>query len=191
MHKPSNHNEIVTRVNANLELLDLFSNIKDMANKDFLTGLYNRRFFFESGNAIYINAKRQNENLAVAMVDIDLFKKINDTYGHDIGDIAIKEVKKILTHHLRKSDLVARFGGEEFCILLHDISLENIEKLFEKVRVSFENNIIKTNGVEISYTVSIGVYYGLSDSLESLINLSDESLYEAKETGRNKVIIKS
>lgn len=190
INKPFTHNEIVTRVNSNLELLDLFGKIRDMANKDFLTGAYNRRHFFENGNSIYSKNKRKNTPLAVAMIDIDKFKNINDSYGHDIGDIAIKEVKNILDKTLRASDLMARFGGEEFCILLEDITLEDTKLLFEKIRETFEKNVIDANGTKISYTVSTGIYFGFSDSLEDMIRLSDEALYTAKESGRNRVEIK-
>lgn len=191
INKPFTHNEVVTTVNANLEVLDLFNQIKNLANKDFLTGAYNRRYFFESGTAIFLKGKRKNKPLAVAMLDIDKFKNINDTYGHDVGDVAIKEIKRILDDTLRKSDLMARFGGEEFCILLEDILLEDTDKLFEKIRQSFESNIMNIGEKTISYTVSIGVKFGLSDSLEEMIRLSDEALYFAKENGRNQVKINS
>jgi diguanylate cyclase (GGDEF)-like protein len=125
------------------------------------------------------------------MIDIDKFKNINDTYGHDIGDIAIQEVKKILDKNLRTSDLMARFGGEEFCILLEDITIENTKLLFEKIRKKFEENVIDADGTKISYTISTGIYFGFSDSLEDMIRLSDEALYIAKESGRNRVEIKS
>ncbi len=189
INKPFTHNEVVTTVNSNLELLDLFDQIKNLANKDFLTGAYNRRYFFDSGTAIFLKEKRKKKALAVAMLDIDKFKNINDTYGHDVGDVAIKEIKRILDETLRKSDLMARFGGEEFCILLEDISLENTHKLFEKIRERFESNIIDIGGKTISYTVSIGIQFGLSDSLEEMIRLSDKALYFAKENGRNQVKI--
>lgn len=191
INKPFTENEIIIRVNSNLELLDLFETINDMANKDFLTGAYNRRYFFDSGESIYSKNKRKKTPMAVAMIDIDKFKNINDTYGHDIGDIAIKEIKKVLDKNLRASDLMARFGGEEFCILLEDITLEDTKKLFQNIREKFEENIIDANGVEISYTVSTGIYFGISDSLEEMIRLSDEALYTAKESGRNRVEIKS
>ena len=191
INKPFTDNDIVTRVNSNLELLDLFGQIKDMANKDFLTGAYNRRYFFDSGESIYGKNKRKKSSLAVAMIDIDKFKNINDTYGHDIGDIAIQEVKKILDKNLRTSDLMARFGGEEFCILLEDITLENAKLLFEKIRKKFEENVIDADGTNISYTVSTGIYFGFADSLEEMIRLSDEALYTAKESGRNRVEIKA
>lgn len=190
VHKPFSQYEIIARINANLELVDLFDKINDMANKDFLTGAYNRRFFYEIGETIYKKASRKKSNLAVAMIDIDKFKSINDTYGHDIGDIAIKEVKKILDTNLRSSDLMARFGGEEFCVLLEDISIKNVQALFEKIRQNFQNNIITIGDVKISYTVSIGIYYRLAYSLDETIRLSDESLYMAKERGRNKIVIK-
>ncbi|MCK9492091.1 MAG: diguanylate cyclase [Sulfurimonas sp.] len=190
INKRFTHNEIVTRVNSNLELLELFARIKEMANKDFLTGAYNRRYFFEAGNSIYAKNSRKEIPMAVAMLDIDKFKNINDTYGHDIGDIAIKEVKKIFDKNLRNSDLMARFGGEEFCVLLEDTSLEHVEILFEKIRKKFEDNIIKIGSTNINYTVSIGIYFGLAHSLEEMIRLSDEALYEAKESGRNMIKIK-
>jgi len=189
IHKPFTDNEIITRINSNLELLDLFSTIKDMANKDFLTDLYNRRYFFESGKPILSKNKRKKQNIAVAMIDIDKFKNLNDTYGHDIGDIAIKEVKTILEDTLRASDLIARFGGEEFCILLEDISEEHTLEVFEKIRVNFEKNTIQIPKGTISYTVSIGIAYGISRNLDEMIKLSDEALYTSKETGRNKVTL--
>ena len=189
INKPFTHNEVATTINSILETLNLFEQINDMANKDFLTGAYNRRYFFESGSAIFSKARRKDSPIAVAMLDIDKFKNINDTHGHDIGDIAIKEVKRILDSNLRQSDLMARFGGEEFCILLEDISYEDVQKLFEKIRKSFEDNIIDADGTQISYTVSLGIQYGMADSLEEMVRLSDEALYYAKENGRNQVKI--
>lgn len=187
--KPYTNEELSVRVNVSLELIDLFRQNKDTANKDFLTGMYNRRYFFESGTPILDKSNRRKEPVGIAMLDIDLFKKINDSYGHDIGDIAIKEIAVILKKFLRSSDLLARFGGEEFCILLDDISFEDLSSKFEEIRSAFEKNIIIQNDLQFSYTVSIGIYYGNSNSLEDIINLSDKALYEAKETGRNRVII--
>jgi len=181
--------EFAVRINVNLELVDLFRQGKDIASKDYLTGLYNRRFFFESGVPILQKAKRKKHSFTVAMLDIDFFKKINDTYGHNIGDIAIKEVATILHKYLRESDLISRFGGEEFCILMEDISIESTQERFEKIRTVFQNNIIQVKKINFSYTVSIGIFYGFSNTLEEMVKLSDEALYEAKETGRNKVII--
>ena len=190
INKPFSHNEIVTRINTNLELLDLFELVKDMANKDYLTGMFNRRYFFASGESIFQKSVRKEKSIALVMIDIDHFKKINDLYGHDIGDIAIKEVSKILNDNLRTSDLIARFGGEEFCILLEDINPDDLEILFEKIRVVFEANVIKTDEITFSYTVSIGMFFGLDNSLKEMITYADEALYEAKAAGRNQIVLK-
>ncbi|RLA80324.1 MAG: REC domain-containing diguanylate cyclase [Epsilonproteobacteria bacterium] len=189
INKPYSEIEVITRVNSNLKLLELFQETKDMANKDFMTGAYNRRFFFDCGQSIFGKAKRDKKDLCIAMLDIDKFKIINDTYGHDVGDVAICEVANILNDNLNKTNLMARFGGEEFCILLENISLEEIEQLFEKIRAIFENNIIKINGLEINFTVSIGIYYGIEEDLEEMIKKSDDGLYYCKNNGRNQIAI--
>lgn len=191
INKPYSETEVITRVNSNLDLVDLFKETKDMANKDFLTGLYNRRFFFESGNVILEKAKRENRNLTLAMFDIDKFKKINDTYGHEVGDIAICEVRKIVDKYLRSSDLVARFGGEEFCILIDNITFDDSKKLLEKIRLAFEENILKINGLELKFTVSIGAFYGINSNLEEMIKVADDGLYKCKNSGRNSVYIEN
>ncbi|MCK5110390.1 MAG: diguanylate cyclase [Arcobacteraceae bacterium] len=189
INKPYSEIEVITRINSNLELLELFQKTKDMANKDFMTGAYNRRFFFDSGQSIFGKAKREKKDIAVAMFDIDKFKNINDTYGHDVGDVAIIEVANILNENLRDTDLMARFGGEEFCVLLEDISLEDVEILFEKIRGIFENNIIKINDSEIKFTTSIGICYGMEEDLEAMIKRSDDGLYYCKNNGRNQIAI--
>ena len=189
IYKPYSVIEVMTRINSNLELLDLFEKTRDMANKDFMTGAYNRRFFFDSGEAIFEKANRDKKEICVAMFDIDKFKNINDTYGHDVGDVAICEVANILNDNLRESDLMARFGGEEFCVLLENISLEEVEILFEKIRKVFEDNIIKINNLEINFTTSIGICYGIEENLENMIKKADEGLYFCKNNGRNQVAI--
>ena len=191
MSKPFTSSEVISRVNSNLELIDLFAQITYMANRDFMTGVYNRRYFFESGNRIFLKAKRKALPVAVAMLDIDKFKNINDMYGHSIGDLAIKEVNKILEKNLRSTDLIARFGGEEFCILLDEITVEDLQKRFEQIRNDFETNILVISGRNIKYTVSFGIAYGMLDSLEEMIKLSDEALYFSKKNGRNQVTLQN
>lgn len=187
--KPYNEIEVITRVNSNLGILELFQATKDLANKDFLTNLYNRRFFFETGNKTFEKAKNKNKNIAVVMCDIDKFKSINDTYGHDVGDIAICEVARILNMNLRSTDLLARFGGEEFCILLENISFEEVQVLFEKIRAKFESNTLEVTNHHLTFTISIGVCYGLKSNLEAMIKTADEGLYFCKNNGRNQVKI--
>ncbi len=189
LNKPYSEIELITRINSNLELLELFEKTRDMANKDFMTGSYNRRYFFEKGQSIFSKAKRNKNDIALAMFDIDKFKNINDTYGHDVGDVAIIEVANILNKHLRPNDLLARFGGEEFCVLLENISLSEIGMLFEKIRLVFQKNIIKVNDLEIMFTASIGICYGMEDDLESMIKKSDDGLYFCKNNGRNQIAI--
>ena len=191
IHKPYVFDELNVRINSNLNTIELFKKANDLANKDFLTGAYNRRYFFEASSAIVTKNNRKQKEIAVATIDIDKFKKINDTYGHDVGDVAIKEVIRVVKSCIRNSDLLARFGGEEFCILLEDISLEDTKKLFEKIRNKFElNNIKIDDNISINYTVSIGVAYKISTNINEMLKISDEALYEAKNTSRNKVLIK-
>ena len=187
--KPHKFEELNVRVQSNLDILELFQKTKDLANKDFLTGAYNRRYFFEASSSIIAKNVRKDKKIVVATIDIDKFKNVNDTYGHDVGDIAIKEIIKVLDKSLRKSDLVARFGGEEFCILLEDISIDDMKALFDNIRNNFEINEIIIKDIVLKYTVSIGVAYGKSDDINKLLKISDEALYEAKETGRNKVVV--
>lgn len=189
INKPYKKIEIKTKINTALESLSLFEEIRDMANKDFLTGTYNRRFFYDSGTAIFLKAKREKRELCIAMFDIDKFKNINDTYGHDVGDIAIKEIAKVLNQTLRKSDLMARFGGEEFCVLLENITLEDATNLFEKIRDTFEKNLVIIDDIQIQFTVSIGVFYGIQDTIDEMIKVADNGLYFCKNNGRNQIAI--
>ena len=190
IHKPYSNEELSVRVNSNLNTLEMFEKISNLANRDFLTGAYNRRYFFEASSSIISKNFRKHEPVVFATIDIDKFKNINDTYGHDVGDIAIKETIKVLNSSMRDSDLLARFGGEEFCILLEDITMQDTENFFEKIRAKFEANELEINkDLTIKYTVSIGVNFKVSDDINEMIKNSDEALYEAKKTGRNKVVI--
>lgn len=189
LHKPFTIEELTVRINSNLELLEMFHEKKELASRDFLSGLYNRRYFIEHGHLIVKRAARYEYPVAVAIIDIDHFKRINDTHGHDSGDIAIQATANMLEECLRKSDLLARYGGEEFCMMMEDLTREQVEHVTEKIRHQFESFRLKLATDTIGFTVSIGVYYGEAVSLESMIKIADEALYTAKETGRNKVII--
>ncbi|MEA2099329.1 MAG: diguanylate cyclase [Campylobacterota bacterium] len=187
--KPHKFEELNVRIHSNLDILELFQKTKDLANRDFLTGAYNRRYFFETCEAILKKNIKQKSNIALITIDIDNFKTINDNYGHNIGDIAIKEVIIILAKILKPSDLLARFGGEEFCILIEDITLKDAEILFEKIRLNFELNKIKLKEVFLKYTVSLGVAHGKIKNINDALKISDNALYEAKKQGRNRVIV--
>ncbi|WP_314301012.1 diguanylate cyclase [Campylobacter showae] len=188
--KPFVKEELICRVNNLIEAMENINQIADFANKDFLTGVYNRRYFYDDMNEYLAYAEERAEPYAVAMLDIDHFKQINDTYGHDGGDRALKTLAKKLIDETKKGDLVARFGGEEFCIVLKNVSNEEAVKFFVNLRASIANCKVRLKKEQIKFTVSIGVAFSRSDyRLDELLELADEALYRAKENGRNRVEI--
>jgi diguanylate cyclase (GGDEF)-like protein len=187
IHRPFLVEEFVSRINARLDYLDSLRIIQEQANCDYLTKLYNRRYLFEMGNALFSNAKRNNIQIMIAMIDIDFFKRINDTYGHDVGDMAIVSVAQLLAKSFRSSDIVARMGGEEFCIFA--INNNAPVETMNRVRQHIEAMPIPLNEKEsLHLTVSIGFTITLCNTLDEMINKSDEALYKAKQSGRNRVI---
>ena len=187
INKPFTKEELVCRVNNAIESLEYIETISDMANTDFLTGARNRRSFFKEIEAYMEECKKSGENFAVAMIDIDKFKNINDTYGHDVGDVAIKELVRLVTESIKGSDVVARFGGEEFCVLLKNIEKSSAVELFVRLRLKIAKNVISLGGKKVNYTVSIGVTFECEEGVEDMINQSDMALYNAKNSGRNRV----
>ena len=187
LYKGFSNEEFFARINSNIEILELFDEIKNKANKDYLTGLYNRRYLFDGGKKIYEDCKANNKPFAIAIIDIDNFKMINDTYGHDIGDIAIKEVAKVLNKNISSSAVISRLGGEEFCLCFYNRSEKEVALLLEYVRKDFEKNIIRFKDIEFQYTISIGYTFELSKNIDSMISNADKYLYVAKEDGRNRI----
>jgi diguanylate cyclase (GGDEF)-like protein len=182
--------EFYSRVTQCIENIEHIKMIKDAAVKDFLTGLYNRRYFFDTGYKLFANAKRENLSLACAMIDIDHFKNVNDTYGHDAGDITLCNVTSILKNSCRETDIVARLGGEEFCILAVNMSEKNAQRFFEALRRNVAASEVDIGGGRtIRVTVSIGVVTVLAETLDEMVSRADKRLYEAKNSGRNRVII--
>jgi len=170
-------------------LLSAKKSAEQQARTDILTGIYNRRGFFEDAEAIDIKARKDDQPFVFAMIDIDNFKFVNDTWGHDIGDIALKEVTDIMLKQLRKTDLVGRIGGEEFAVLFPQTLIKEGINMAERIREAIEENIIKTPKGDIKLTVSIGITY-LQDrnkTLKDILSHSDSALYQAKSEGRNKV----
>lgn len=161
------------------------------ATIDVLTGLYNRRYFYDISTKYYDKAKRYNQKISVLMIDIDKFKNVNDTYGHDVGDTVIASTGKILTKRTRNSDVVARYGGEEFIVLLAETEMDRAVELAERIRIDIENNHVKLdNGNSVKITVSIGVTelnHRIDKDIEETIKRSDKALYEAKNKSRNRV----
>ncbi|MCP4218019.1 MAG: diguanylate cyclase [bacterium] len=187
--KPFVEEEFYSRINQNIEMLEYIEEIKKASNVDYLTGLFNRRYFFQFGEKLFANARRANFSMTIAMIDIDSFKKVNDTYGHYTGDIVLKHVGKLLDENLRDADILARYGGEEFCIITTNMKKEDAEVLFNRLRLLVETQQIPTDRDPISGTISIGVCTTISDSLDATINQADALLYKAKNAGRNRVEI--
>jgi diguanylate cyclase (GGDEF)-like protein len=166
--------------------------LKNQAIKDPLTNLYNRRFLDESIQREFYQAKRHNRNLSVLMIDIDHFKLINDTFGHKAGDMVIKKISAVLLSQSRKGDIVCRYGGEEFLLVLPEASLKDVLSRAEQLRKDIEALSFLWKSKEIGpLTVSIGVasYPDHANTPEELVTVSDEALYKAKKSGRNRVSI--
>jgi diguanylate cyclase (GGDEF)-like protein len=185
--KPFQREEFFCRVMQNMKMLDMIDRLKETATRDFLTGLNNRRFFFDAGQAQFAAMKRGQATVTAAMIDIDFFKKVNDTWGHDGGDAVLKAVARTLRAACRQTDLVARFGGEEFAILAVNITPTAAAALFEKVRAAIEAAEIVFGGMRIPVTCSIGLCTEPLDSLDSMLAMADARLYQAKQHGRNRV----
>ena len=195
--KPFKIKELLARVKTQLELQKLIKELevskeelKLLASTDSMTKLYNRRYFMEVSEHILNLKKRNNTDLAVMMLDIDYFKKINDTYGHQVGDDVIIAFSEILKESTRKSDIICRWGGEEFVILFPETNAEVLIKIAEKIRKIIANKVLKIDNVnDIGITVSIGVSEVDDLSIKDSIIQADKALYEAKQSGRNKVCI--
>lgn len=158
------------------------------SNLDMLSQLLNRRAWYKNCDEACKRTKTTNESIAFIMLDIDYFKKINDTYGHDCGDIVIKHVSDTLLYNTRETDFVGRLGGEEFGILITSAQAEEALMAAERIRGAIENLTIVYNNIILKITASIGVVSGTIDSLDKLVKCGDECLYRAKNQGRNRVV---
>ncbi len=190
--KPFSKEEFYCRVDNTIEAYENIQTILNSANRDFLTGLYNRRYFFTHIDEYIQKAEEEYFNLYIAMVDIDDFKRINDTYGHEDGDKAIVGLSEILRTNTKQQDLVARFGGEEFCIALLAQNDEIAFDVFERIRKCVEDfSFTAQNGERVSFTISIGATkYEAGEDINDVINEADMNLYEAKKNGKNQVVFK-
>jgi diguanylate cyclase (GGDEF)-like protein len=160
-----------------------------MATTDGLTGLFNKRAMLDQGAAKVAAAKRFGRKLSVLITDIDFFKKVNDTHGHDVGDVVIKGLADILQKQKRTTDVVARFGGEEFVILCEQTDEAGAALLGERIREELEATVFNTANGPLSVTCSVGIatFPEAGQSWEELFKAADEALYCSKRTGRNRV----
>lgn len=180
--------EFYLRINSYLDSLNTYQELATAASYDFLTNVSNRRHFFEVVEAMHESALRHDTPVTCAMIDIDKFKSVNDKYGHSVGDAVLREVAQLIKSSVRKSDIVARFGGEEFCMYMTGMSAEHAEPYFDKLRQKISDTIIRAEEHSLRVTVSIGLCSNIEHDINQMIESADKSLYQAKETGRNRVI---
>lgn len=190
IHKPFRAVEVNVRIGTHLELARVHAEMKQNARIDFLTKVYNRAHMTESIKAESARAEREGSMFSLIIGDIDKFKAINDTYGHSAGDYALKTVAAIMLGTSRKSDIVARWGGEEFLILTPNterdsalVYADNMRRRIAAFRYSYE-------GSEFQCTITFGVkIYDPAHSIDDNINAADEALYQGKMQGRNTVVL--
>ncbi|MBR9784652.1 MAG: diguanylate cyclase [Gammaproteobacteria bacterium] len=180
---PYCHEEFLCRVMQNVEYIESVEEIRRVANTDYLTGLPNRRHFFYM---VTVQHQKLLENHALALIDLDFFKSINDTHGHDAGDIVLKAIAALIEFYF-PDEIISRFGGEEFCIYMPSITLENACKRLEDFRKVVEAEVIQLPKTDIKVTCSIGVSGTHTQRVDKLLSLADKQLYAAKHDGRNQV----
>ena len=179
--------EFYCRVTQNVDAIERAAQLRDASIRDYLTGLYNRRYLFEASQLMYSNAKRHELSMAVAILDVDDFKMLNDEYGHEAGDAALVHLANILSDRLRKTDVVSRFGGEEFCLILSNSEPDAVAAILDALRDEIERTPLARGAQQLAITVSIGASCRLSSSFKEMIIDADRMLYKAKESGKNRV----
>ena len=158
-----------------------------MSITDNLTKMFNRRHFENEFEREFRRSKRYKTDLSIAVIDIDLFKKINDTYGHSCGDYVLREVAFLMKNNFRQTDILFRYGGEEFVVILTETPHETACVPLERLRKRVENNKFLFNNQEIQVTISIGVTSKTDfEKAQDMFDLADKALYEAKNNGRNQ-----
>ncbi|MCC5854091.1 MAG: diguanylate cyclase [Idiomarina sp.] len=173
------------------EMFHLQEKLRRQSTHDDMTQLYNRRFFFSEGEKLLLTAKQAEESSCFLVIDLDYFKNVNDEYGHPVGDEVLVAIAERLADQVRKNDLLARFGGEEFALLLPGTPKDKAIALAEKMRKAIEATPVKiSSGESISVTLSVGVYTdpNSSQNFANSYKTADALLYEAKSQGRNRVV---
>lgn len=189
--------QLTAQASITIDKANTYAEILKHASMDALTGLNNRRQFELRLKQETAVAKRKKQPLCCMMLDVDYFKKINDTYGHAVGDYALKELAKIITDTLREYDFAARYGGEEFCILLPSTTIKEAQLVASRLKDKVENAVYDVSSFElcgvknISITVSIGIseFSASNADPNNLYQLADKALYQAKNSGRNQIVL--
>ena len=190
LSKPFNHEEFNCRIKHNIESLELLEAIRYQANNDYLTGLPNRRCFFNNGEDIHKQAQKNQSALSAGIIDLDLFKRVNDDYGHNVGDKVLQffseQIKDYFVDYILS---LGRTGGEEFCILMPGLSSFEAGEFMDEFRQQLsEQSIFINEDTRLTVTFSCGISDDIGQSLDQQIGHADENLYRAKEAGRNQVV---
>jgi diguanylate cyclase (GGDEF)-like protein len=170
-------------------LLENREQLRVQASTDALTGVLNRRAILQTLEEEIARAEAEYEDVAVGMMDIDMFKSINDTFGHAAGDEVLKEVVRRSADSVRSNDFFGRFGGEEFLLVLPGVNSEATHPILERVRNAVRSSAVQVRGRQVRVTVSIGGVVRDGESIDDLIRAADDALYAAKAAGRDKVVM--
>ncbi len=175
--------EVIKKINF------MYSQTRYMSVTDPLTGLYNRRHFEDCVEREFLRSKRYKSNLSFAIIDIDFFKKINDTYGHSCGDFVLKEVAYKILQTFRKTDMVFRYGGEEFTVIITETPMEKAVIPLERLRKAIYDTefLYRNQPVKLSISIGVSEVNDSTETIHELFEKADKALYKAKENGRNQI----
>jgi diguanylate cyclase (GGDEF)-like protein len=183
---------VAERISLALVNLKLRELLRNQSIRDPLTGLYNRRYLEESLNRELHRAKRAGRNVSLVMLDLDHFKHFNDTFGHQGGDILLKEAAEVIKSRVRAGDIACRYGGEEFSLILAEVDTEGAKRCVENIRERIKHLSLHNRGQTLgAVTISAGIaaYPADADSSEDLIHAADQALYRAKKAGRDCIFV--
>ncbi len=186
MTKPFNRMELLLRVRTQIELKISRDRLRKLAMMDGLTGLYNHSYMHERLSSEISRAARHDDELSVVMFDIDYFKQVNDSWGHLVGDAVLRRVAKLMGEHIRQEDILGRYGGEEFLLILPQTNLDEAIVTADKIRQEVAD--MEWSEHSINITVSAGVVAWKNEDEPNLVEVADERLYAAKRGGRNRVV---
>ena len=175
--------EVIKKINF------MYSQTRYMSVTDPLTGLYNRRHFEDCVEREFLRSKRYKSNLSFAIIDIDFFKKFNDTYGHSCGDFVLKEVAYKILQTFRKTDMVFRYGGEEFTVIITETPMEKAVIPLERLRKAIYDTefLYRNQPVKLSISIGVSEVNDSTETIHELFEKADKALYKAKENGRNQI----
>ena len=186
--KTSSFEELLCRVSMNLDIQDLIRSNRTLAERDILTNLLARRQFFSLAQKAVADARKKSQPIAVAMVDVDCFKQINDQYGHIVGDAVLKQLGYMINEHFPAPFICGRYGGDEICIVAPKMNANDFALKLETFRISVNTKPMQIDEFSIDISISVGMTAQKLGTLESLIHAADAELYSAKKKGRNCLV---